>query len=148
MFWPCAVEEKWQRLRQDSGLFLTACWQDVCCFGDAGLQILLQESFHYFKYKKNENILYEYADDVAPRHLTSALPLDYDSVAGGDKFGNIFITRLPGDISAQVSAAVATSAMLRVRRFLLQVVVLDSCRLPYRSKTIRREGSLRAPRGC
>ena len=62
----------------------------------------VQESFHYFKYKKNENILYEYADDVAPRHLTAALPLDYDTIAGGDKFGNLFLTRLPADISAQV----------------------------------------------
>lgn len=62
----------------------------------------MQESFHYFKYKKSENILYQYADDIAPRHLTSALPLDYDTVAGGDKFGNVFITRLPADISAQV----------------------------------------------
>jgi splicing factor 3B subunit 3 len=62
----------------------------------------LQESFHYFKYKKSENTLYEYADDVAPRHLASALPLDFDTIAGGDKFGNVFITRLPADISAQV----------------------------------------------
>ncbi len=62
----------------------------------------VQESFHYFKYKKSENILYQYADDIAPRHLTAALPLDYDTVAGGDKFGNIFLTRLPADISAQV----------------------------------------------
>lgn len=62
----------------------------------------MQESFHYFKYKKSENILYQYADDIAARHLTSALPLDYDSIAGGDKFGNLFITRLPADISAQV----------------------------------------------
>jgi len=62
----------------------------------------LQESFHYFKYKKSENILYQYADDIAPRHLTAALPLDYDTVAGGDKFGNVFLTRLPADISAQV----------------------------------------------
>ena len=68
-----------------------------------GVLLCMQESFHYFKYKKNENILYEYADDVAPRHLTAALPLDYDTVAGGDKFGNLFLTRLPADISAQAS---------------------------------------------
>lgn len=60
-----------------------------------------QESVHYFKYKANENTLYEYADDIAPRHLTATLPLDYDTVAGADKFGNIFITRLPQDVSSQ-----------------------------------------------
>ncbi|KAK9916752.1 hypothetical protein WJX75_006568 [Coccomyxa subellipsoidea] len=62
----------------------------------------LQESMHYFRYKANENALYEYADDIAPRHLTAALPLDYDTVAGADKFCNIFVTRLPRDVSNQV----------------------------------------------
>ncbi len=57
---------------------------------------------HYFRYKANENALYEYADDIAPRHLTAALPLDYDTVAGADKFCNIFVTRLPRDVSTQV----------------------------------------------
>ncbi|KAK9851365.1 hypothetical protein WJX84_007420, partial [Apatococcus fuscideae] len=61
-----------------------------------------QESFHYMKYKKADNIIYEYADDVAPRYVTSALQLDYDTMCGADKFGNIFMTRLPSDISAQV----------------------------------------------
>lgn len=65
--------------------------------------MFVQESFHFFKYKKSENILYEYADDIAPRHLISALPLDYDTIAGGDKFGNFFIVRLPADVSAQVN---------------------------------------------
>ena len=59
---------------------------------------------HFFKYKAKENALYEYADDIAPRHLTVTLPLDYDTVAGADKFGNIFITRLPSDVSSQVCA--------------------------------------------
>ncbi|KAK9824249.1 hypothetical protein WJX72_008915 [[Myrmecia] bisecta] len=61
-----------------------------------------QESFHYFKYKKAENALYEYADDIVPRYLTSALQLDYDSMCGGDRFGNISIVRLPPEVSAQV----------------------------------------------
>lgn len=64
--------------------------------------LLLQESIHYFKYKSAENALYEYADDIAPRHLTVALPLDYDTVAAADKFCNIFVTRLPTDVSSQV----------------------------------------------
>ena len=54
------------------------------------------------KYKKADNVIYEYADDVAPRYVTSALQLDYDTMCGADKFGNIFMTRLPSDISAQV----------------------------------------------
>jgi splicing factor 3B subunit 3 len=30
------------------------------------------------------------------------LHIDYDTMAGGDKFGNVFITRMPADISLQV----------------------------------------------
>lgn len=54
------------------------------------------------RYKKSDNALYVYADDVVPRHVTTALPLDYDTVAGADKFGNFFITRLPASVSVQV----------------------------------------------
>ena len=63
---------------------------------------------HYFKYKQADNVLYEYADDIAPRHLTATLPLDYDTVAAADKFGNLFVTRLPPDVSSQVSRPVCS----------------------------------------
>jgi hypothetical protein len=76
----------------------------------------MQESIHYFKYKSNENTLYEYADDVAPRHLTAALPLDYDTVAAADKFGNIFVTRLPQDVSSQVCCACPAPSHLQFSR--------------------------------
>ena len=65
---------------------------------------------HYFKYKQGENVLYEYADDIAPRHLTATLPLDYDTVAAADKFGNLFVTRLPPDVSSQVSWPLCSAA--------------------------------------
>ena len=71
-----------------------------------------QESVHYFKYKQGENVLYEYADDIAPRHLTATLPLDYDTVAAADKFGNIFVTRLPPDVSSQASQCCSTPLLL------------------------------------
>ncbi|MEW5303982.1 MAG: hypothetical protein WDW36_006625 [Sanguina aurantia] len=61
-----------------------------------------QESFHYLKYIKSENLLYIFADDQAPRYLTTTLPLDYDTMAGADKFGNVFVTRLAPELSAQV----------------------------------------------
>ena len=34
--------------------------------------------------------------------MTCSVITDYDTSAGGDKFGNIFITRLPADISEEV----------------------------------------------
>jgi splicing factor 3B subunit 3 len=43
-----------------------------------------------------------FADDGAPRYVTALLPLDYDTVAVADKFGNLSVLRLPPDVSAQV----------------------------------------------
>ena len=54
------------------------------------------------KYKKNDNTLYCFADEATPRYLTAVLPIDYDTVAGADKFGNVFVARLPAEVSAQV----------------------------------------------
>ena len=42
------------------------------------------------------------ADDTQPRHVTAAEPLDYDTVAGADKFGNVFVTRLAQDVSDEI----------------------------------------------
>uniref|UniRef100_A0A7S3VLT8 DNA damage-binding protein 1 n=1 Tax=Dunaliella tertiolecta TaxID=3047 RepID=A0A7S3VLT8_DUNTE len=61
-----------------------------------------QESVHFMKYKKADNHLYIFADDASPRYVTSVLPLDYDTLAVADKFGNVGVLRLPPDVSAQV----------------------------------------------
>ena len=70
-----------------------------------------QESLFYMKYKKAENQLYIYADDSTSRHISCTLQLDYDTVCGADKFGNIFIARLPSEISAQVGCLVWTESI-------------------------------------
>lgn len=61
-----------------------------------------QESMYFLKYKKSDNTFYVFADDIVPRHITAALHLDYDTMAGADRFGNIFVSRLPQEVSAQV----------------------------------------------
>ena len=61
-----------------------------------------QESVHFLKYKARENRFYEFADDTIPRHIISLCPLDYDTVAGSDRFGNAFVLRLPPELSAAV----------------------------------------------
>ncbi|CDW71789.1 splicing factor 3b subunit 3 [Stylonychia lemnae] len=55
----------------------------------------LQESVHVLKYKPEDIQLYTFADDVLNRWLTSFCLLDHDTLAGVDKFENIFINRLP-----------------------------------------------------
>lgn len=49
-----------------------------------------------------QNQLVVFADDTHPRWLTAVAQLDYDTMAGTDKFGNMFIARLPADVSATI----------------------------------------------
>ena len=72
----------------------------------------LSESFHFVHYKRADNTLTVFADDIAPRWLTAACPLDAHSLAGADKFGNIFVCRLPREVSddADDAALMAASA--------------------------------------
>eukprot|EP00892_Ulva_mutabilis_P005704 jgi/Ulvmu1/3505/UM162_0012.1 len=60
------------------------------------------DSFHFMRYKKHENSFYIFADDMCPRYVTCALQLDYDTMVGADKFGNVSVLRIPKDISYQV----------------------------------------------
>ncbi|XP_006293329.2 spliceosome-associated protein 130 A [Capsella rubella] len=62
----------------------------------------IQESFHYCKYRRDENQLYIFADDCVPRWLTASHHVDFDTMAGADKFGNVYFVRLPQDVSEEI----------------------------------------------
>lgn len=62
----------------------------------------IQESFQFVRYKRQENQLIIFADDTSPRWLTCGTLLDYNTMAGADKFGNVSIVRLPQDVSDEV----------------------------------------------
>lgn len=62
----------------------------------------VQESYYFIRYKRLENQLIVFADDVFPRWVTCTCVLDYDTIASGDKFGNISIIRLPQDVNDEV----------------------------------------------
>ncbi|OSD06959.1 hypothetical protein PYCCODRAFT_1474347 [Trametes coccinea BRFM310] len=62
----------------------------------------MQESVFYAVYKPPENKLLIFADDTQPRWVTATTMLDYNTVAAGDRFGNIFINRLDAKVSDQV----------------------------------------------
>jgi splicing factor 3B subunit 3 len=62
----------------------------------------VQESFHFIRYKQRENQLIIFSDDTNPLWITAACLLDYDTVAGADKFGNITVIRLPSGVSDEV----------------------------------------------
>lgn len=70
------------------------------------------ESFHYVMYKKTDKQLHLLCDSLAPRYLTATCPLDYDSMAGADKFGNVWVSRLPAEVRSRASVR-RTSVLLR-----------------------------------
>merc|ERR1712087_373456 len=70
----------------------------------------LAESFHFVTYKRSTNLLAIFADDAAPRWLTCATPIDANTLVGGDKFGNIFVCRLPQEVSDDIDDAQLLSA--------------------------------------
>merc|ERR1711937_296302 len=65
----------------------------------------MAESFHFIKYKRQENQMMLFADDISPRWLTAAAVLDINTLVGADKFGNVFVTRLPQEISDDIDDA-------------------------------------------
>jgi len=62
----------------------------------------MQESIQFAVYKAPENRLLTFADDVQPRWITAMTMVDYNTVAAGDRFGNIFVNRLDSKVSDQV----------------------------------------------
>ncbi|CEL54610.1 Pre-mRNA-splicing factor RSE1 OS=Cryptococcus neoformans var, neoformans serotype D (strain B-3501A) GN=RSE1 PE=3 SV=1 [Rhizoctonia solani AG-1 IB] len=78
----------------------------------------MQESVHYATYKAESNRLLVFADDTSARWVTSATLVDYDTVAIGDKFGNIVVNRLPANVSQQVDDDPTGAGIMHEREFL------------------------------
>jgi len=74
----------------------------VKCSGDRVYVSDLLESIHFVKYRRSDNTLVIFADDETPRLTTAFCVLDYDTVCGADKFGNVFVLRLPSSVSDDV----------------------------------------------
>jgi len=62
----------------------------------------IQESVHYASYIAADNKIVIFADDKAPRWISCLAMIDYNTVAGGDKFGNFFVDRLPEKLSQEI----------------------------------------------
>ncbi|KAG0170726.1 Splicing factor 3B subunit 3 [Apophysomyces sp. BC1034] len=70
--------------------------------GDRIVAADVQESVHYAVYKRSENRIAVFADDTAPRWTTATTMIDYDTMSGGDKFGNFFVCRLSPQTSQEI----------------------------------------------
>jgi len=62
----------------------------------------MMESFQLVKYKRSDNSLVIFADDQTPRSMSASALLDYDTVVGATKFGDVFVSRLPAEVSDDV----------------------------------------------
>lgn len=62
----------------------------------------VQESVFFVRYKRQENQIIIFADDTHPRWVTATTLLDYDTIAVGDKFGNLSVLRLPHSVTDDV----------------------------------------------
>jgi splicing factor 3B subunit 3 len=78
--------------------------QQIVSLNSQGSRIIvgdLQQGITYVVYKPATNKLIPFVDDSIARWTTCSTMVDYESVAGGDRFGNIFIVRCPEKTSVE-----------------------------------------------
>jgi splicing factor 3B subunit 3 len=79
----------------------------------------VQESIHFAVYKAPENRLLVFADDTSPRWVTAMTMVDYETVIAGDRFGNIFVNRLPKSLSEEVDNDLTGAGIMNDRSKLM-----------------------------
>jgi len=62
----------------------------------------IQGSYFMVKYSPADNKFVILVDDTVPRWLTTGVTLDPTTICGGDKFGNIFVLRVPDNVAQQI----------------------------------------------
>jgi splicing factor 3B subunit 3 len=78
----------------------------------------VQESVIYVVYKFQENQLIPFADDLIARWSTCTTMVDYETVAGGDKFGNLWLLRCPQKASEEADEDGSGAYLLHDRQYL------------------------------
>lgn len=61
----------------------------------------VSESVTYVVFKPKHNRMIGFVDDTIQRWTTATTMLDYETVAGGDKFGNLWVVRCPEQASRE-----------------------------------------------
>ncbi|KAL8388604.1 hypothetical protein RB595_009093 [Gaeumannomyces hyphopodioides] len=86
-----------------------------------GSRIVVGDSQHgliYVAYKQEANKLIPFADDSIQRWATCSTMVDYESTAGGDKFGNIWILRCPEKASQEADEPGSEVHLIHARDYL------------------------------
>ncbi|WVQ82855.1 pre-mRNA-splicing factor RSE1 [Cryptococcus sp. DSM 104549] len=80
----------------------------------------MQESTFYCVYRSiPTRQIIVFADDSQPRWITCVTNVDYETVACGDKFGNVFINRLDSRVSEKVDDDPTGATILHEKGFLM-----------------------------
>ncbi|EIW73243.1 hypothetical protein TREMEDRAFT_37240 [Tremella mesenterica DSM 1558] len=80
----------------------------------------MQESTFFCVYRSiPTRQLLVFGDDTQPRFLTCVTNVDYDTVACGDKFGNVFVNRMDQAVSEKVDDDPTGAGILHEKGFLM-----------------------------
>lgn len=77
------------------------------------------DSVHYVVFKEPDNRLILFANDSVSRWCSATTMVDYDTIAGGDKFGNIWIVRCPQETSDLSDSDAAGGNLIHERPYLM-----------------------------
>lgn len=78
----------------------------------------VMQGITYVAYKPAANKLIPFVDDTIARWTTCSTMVDYESTAGGDKFGNLFIVRCPPKASEESDEDATGVRLLHTRDYL------------------------------
>ncbi|EPS33156.1 Pre-mRNA-splicing factor rse1 [Penicillium oxalicum] len=78
----------------------------------------VRDSVTYVVYKYQENVMIPFVDDTVARWTTSTAMVDYETTAGGDKFGNIWLLRCPTKFSEEADEDGSGAHLLHERGYL------------------------------
>ena len=78
----------------------------------------MEEGVTYVVYKPEVNKLLPFVDDTIKRWTTCTTMVDYQTVAGGDKFGNLWIVRAPDKVSQDADEPGSELQLVHARSYL------------------------------
>ncbi|KAJ5623551.1 Pre-mRNA-splicing factor rse1 [Penicillium lividum] len=78
----------------------------------------VRESVTFVVYKQQENVLIPFVDDSIARWTSSTTMVDYETVAGGDKFGNLWLLRCPTKASEEADEDGSGAHLVHERGYL------------------------------
>lgn len=95
--------------------------QQIVSLNTQGNRIVVgdvQQGMTYVAYKPATNKLIPFVDDAIARWTTCSAMVDYESVVGGDKFGNMFLVRCPQKASEEADEESAGLHLINARDYL------------------------------